>query len=180
MSGIIGLLTGAFGGSVIGAIGGTAQKYLEGKNELKKLKLTQEHESAMSQLELQQMQMQLDNTKAIAEVDATVQVAKADSNALIASLENDTASYSTVDVSKSNKWLIAVDVIRGLMRPIITGGLATYCVLVTGYNMIEYGAEMPTDQIAATTFALIDSMATYTGLAISWWFGSRGHKAGGK
>jgi hypothetical protein len=126
------------------------------------------------------MQMQLDSKQSIAEVDASVQFAKADSEALIASLENDTARYATVDVSKSNKWMIGVDVIRGLMRPIITGGLATYCVLVTGYNMVEYGAEMPTDQIAATTFALVDAMATYTGLAVSWWFGSRGHKAGGK
>lgn len=180
MSGIVDLLAGAFGGSVVGAIGGTVQKYMEGKNKLKELELTNKHEAAMAEAETNQMRLQLESQKAVAGIEADARKAEADSEALVASLENDTARYANIDVSKSSKWLIAVDVVRGLVRPVLTGGLATYCVAVTAYNLTTYGDQMQSDQIAVATFALIDSMATYTGLAISWWFGSRGHKAGGK
>lgn len=175
MSGLISLLSNALGGGLIGAIGSYFSKKEDNKANInsKKLDLAMmqeqnSHEKLMAEL---QMQGKID----LSEIDAHAKWQQADLTALAKSIEMDKATYSSVDTSKSNKWLVAVDVIRGLMRPTITGGLATYCTFVTAYIFIEHGASLDSTKLSASIFALIDSMAALTGIAVSWWFGSRGH-----
>ena len=180
MYALINLLTSALGGSLIGAIGGFVQKWQDNKNEFKLAQLKYQHEKDMTSHEKAMAELQLNSQKSMAEIEANKQITVADLSALEQSMEMDKATYATVDVSKANKWLILVDVVRGVMRPMLTAGLATYCVFVTAYNLIQYGVDFPTDRLMEITFVLIDSMATYTGVAVSWWFGSRGHTARNK
>ena len=175
MSALINLLTSAFGGSLVGGIASAFQKWQDNRNELKLKELEYKHEKDMSSHERAMAELQLTSQQTIAETEASAARFTADMSALEKSLEMDQATYSTVDTSKANKWLVFVDVLRGMMRPTLTAGLATYCVFVTAYNLIQYGAEFPSERLMEITFVLIDSMATFTGVAISWWFGSRGH-----
>lgn len=175
MSGVLSVLTSALSGGFIGTVGSLASKWLEGKQKkeqeeisLNKLREQNAHEKAM-------VQMQLEGQKNIKLIEAEEAWHTADFNALAKSLEADSATYSKVDVSKASPWLVAVDFVRGMMRPLITGSLVAYCVWMSFYIFADYGAELDKTQMAATVFAVIDSMSALTGLAVSWWFGSRVH-----
>lgn len=175
MGALIGLLSSAFGGSLIGGIGSFVQKWLDGKNDAKQMELQLQRDAANNAHELKMLELQLQNKSAVASVNADASVQKASYEALEASLAADKATYSNGDPD-ANSWLIAVDVIRGIMRPTITWALATYCVAVTAYNLVHYGANFPSEELAKITFALIDSMTTFTGVALTWWFGARPRK----
>lgn len=180
MSGLISLLTSAATGSFIGAVGSYFTKKEENKAELKKADIDLRKDLAQYEHEEKMVSLQLSAQRDIATLDADTKKFEADMAALKTSLEMDKATYATVDTSKANKWLVFVDFCRGMMRPIITGGLATYCTAVTAYSLYEYGEVFDKNLMAAQVFALIDAMTVYTGVAITWWFGSRGHKKEGK
>lgn len=177
MSALISLLTSAFGGSLIGGIAAAFQKWQDNKTTVEMKRMELDHDKDMASEERAMMELQLTSKRAVAEIDANTKIAIADYSALEKSIDSDKATYATVDTTKSNKWLIFVDVIRGTMRPVLTGGLCTYCVFVTAYNLITYGESFPASELTEMTFVLVDSMATFTGVAVSWWFGSRDHSA---
>lgn len=171
---MIEFLTNALGGSLIGSLASVAQKYMDNKQKLEALKLKNEFNLEMSQEERRTIQLQLESEKTIAGIEFNKAMAVGDLSALEQSIEADRATYS-VDTSKTSGWLVAVDFLRGITRPVLTAGLASYCVLVTGYNLVTYGSTFTGSELSVMTMTLVDSMATYTGLAISWWFGSRDH-----
>lgn len=175
MGGLIELLSSAFGGGLVGAIASGFGKFMDNRKELKMLELEHQHDIAMSTHEKDMARMQLESERALATIDADVRISEADYASLEASMEADTARYAGVDTSKTSRWLVLVDVVRGLMRPAITGTLTVYLVALTFYCFAKYGVEFDSANVAAMTFAVIEGLSTTATLALSWWFGSRNH-----
>jgi len=75
------------------------------------------------------------------------------------SIRADRATYSH---NSASKWLVFVDVVRGLIRPVITVGL---CVTVTIF-WFDTQDETIKKQI-------IDTVLYLTTAVVLWWFGSR-------
>lgn len=177
MGALISLLSSAFGGSLIGSIGSFCQKWIEGKNQATQMQLKFQHESDMADKEYQQMKLQLESAKAVAEVKADEAAQQASYTALSDSMNADAATYSK---GTTNPWLIGVDVIRGIMRPTITIGLTVYIAAVVIYNFIQYGGSFIPADVSKATLAILADLGTYAGVAITWWFGARPHNPTGK
>lgn len=163
-----GLVASGFGGSFIGALGGLVSKYMEfrqakqlAKIQMENKKLDQAHELAMANVNLQ-VQDQI----------TEMELAKASYAGLTASMEADRATYS---VGTQNKWLILVDIIRGLMRPLLTGGLVVFIAVYGIYLIQTFHVEPSAEQVLEMVNHILQCLITSTGLAVSWWFGSRPH-----
>lgn len=177
MGGLLELLSSAFGGGLVGALASGVSKFMDNRKELKLLELEHQHDIAMSSHEKEMAAMQLTSERALATIDAERAFTEADYGAMEASFEADQAKYANVDTSSTSKWFVMVDVIRGIMRPAITGTLTVYLVALTFYCFTKYGLEFPATDVAAMTFAVIEGLSTTATLALSWWFGSRSHKS---
>lgn len=166
---VIDLLIGGAGGGIIGTVGTFMMKWQEGKIALANKKLDHEHELAIDAQELTALETKLKHETRIAEISYDTEVEKGAAAGFVASQEADTASYSSVDTRKSNGWLVLVDVVRGLMRPMLTVGLT----VLNGYLAITLLGRMAESGDLAEQ--IIMSTATLAGMAISWWFGARSH-----
>lgn len=163
-----GLITSGFGGSFVGAVGGLFAKYLEyrqtkqmAKIHMENKKLDQAHELAMANVNLQ-VQDQI----------TEMELAKASYSGLNASMAADRATYSN---GSQSKWLVLVDIIRGLMRPLLTGGLVAFLAGYAVYLILTFNVNPTADQVMDMVNQILQCLITSTGLAVSWWFGSRPH-----
>ena len=175
MGGLMQLLSSALGGGLVGAIASSLNKVMDNRKDIKVLELNLQHDKDMSQHEAAMAKMQLDSQQALASVDAEVRLGEADYRSLEASMEADQARYANVDTTKTSKWFVLVDFIRGIMRPVITSTLTVYLIVVTFYSFATYGVTFESHEVAAMTFAVVDAMTTCASLSLSWWFGSRSH-----
>jgi len=175
MSGaIVGILGSAISGGLLGTVGAVFGKWFEGRNELKRLAMMNEHDLGMAREEREMAQLQLQASQALATTEANARVSVADLAALEASLEADKATYSG---GAQSKWLVAVDVVRGFMRPLITAWLVAFTTGLALYLLAREDAPaLNTEQQVALLLTLIDSAVTLVGIAVPWWFGSRSHK----
>ena len=176
MSGLLGLLSNAVGGGLIGAIASGFNKWQDTKLKLATMDKEMGHEQRMFELETESTRLQLESAERVANIQADAEVRVADLSALESSMDHDTARYANIDTTKTNRWFIFVDFIRGIMRPAITGGLTAYIMVVALYTLTVHGADFTDTQLTAMTLAILDALTVYAGLAISWWFGSRGHQ----
>ena len=141
------------GSNVVGGLIGIGGNWLKGREERENLKLTQQHELAMSQHEITLMKMEAEQQIQLAEIEGAIQHDLASMGAFHESIKSQS-------VLTGVKW---VDGIRGLMRPLITLLLMAFC----GYTL--YQADVP--QVDPTV--LVSSITGLTSMSISWWFGSR-------
>lgn len=165
MDGIVDLLTGSLGGSFVGAIGAMFGKWHEARVKKDMLKLQIERDKLLNAHELQVMQVNQES--------ATKQMEYA---ALGTSLEMDKASYS---VGSDNKWLIFVDVVRGLVRPVLTSTLLIYCIVLVIYLTIHYNVQFKNEQVYDLVYMIIHNLVVCTGISLAWWFGSRESSSNG-
>lgn len=166
MGDLVSLLGGAFGGSVVGAIGAAVGKWFEAKQEREMKKLQIEQDKALNAHELQVMGMQAESA-----------LKQLEYKAFDSSLEADRATYST---GSTSGWLVAVDVVRGLIRPILTATLLIYCIVLVVYLTQHYDVAFSSTQVYDMVFMIINDLVTSMGLALAWWFGSRPARVGGK
>jgi len=122
-----GIFSAATGGGALGLVGGLLRQGLDYFNkradiarEVEVLKERNAHELQMRDRDLALMQAEAAaNLKVMQEQgDAIADVAQI--NAIAASFAADKASYATGEAAKDSPWFIAVDVVRGLIRPGIT------------------------------------------------------------
>lgn len=173
---ILGFISSGVGGSVIGAIGATISRHQEGKQkiaelklDLQKLELSQAHELAMADKQ---------HTAQLAELAAANEgaIIKGEYAALETSIQSDKATYS---VGSTNKWLIITDVIRGTMRPALTGLLVSFSMLVLLYLLVKYGHNLTPDQSYKLQYNILESLLVGANVALAWWFGTRTHLSKG-
>lgn len=149
---ILGLLTGGATGLIGTALSGV-MKFFTNKQE-------QSHELKVMEMELRHMDKEAEVALKIEEKKQEGKEAQAAWAGLEASYREAGQRWSTGD----SGWIVAVDVVRGLMRPLLTLAL----VVLMGTIYFIHGPDNPTmqEQIVATVLYLATS-------AVLWWFGSR-------
>jgi len=176
---ILGLVGGIFTSGGLGAIVGAVGSYFAKKEERKLL--AEKHKYNLADRELDLREQAAEQSHA---------VDMADKKMAQTSLEGDIA----VDVGELAGWsesikndaksvgIMAVDAIRGLMRPLIT----TYLLIIVSIlgwklNTIVGGLEsLPTAEVFALYHELIMSTVFLMTVSVTWWFGSRPNTKGSK
>lgn len=175
LSGAMSILTGG----ATGLLGVVAQRAFDAwnkKQELDKLKAQWDHEGVMKDKDAVIMAAEwAARTKiAVTEGDAAKDVAE--SNAFAESLKSQTIRYSE---GKQTGWfangcLVFLDVISGLVRPLLTIYL---CALTTYIWLQVRGLLSSEDLSSAEALALwrtvIDTILYLTTTCVLWWFGTR-------
>lgn len=189
---ILGTLFGAAtGGGLLGAIAGLAQKALDAYHqkqieEQNLLTLQENHrqELLLKDKELQLMQFEASSQLSLAELDSRTKIDLASYDALKASHEDDKATYATGSEAANSLWFIAVDFIRGIIRPFITLYLTliyTICGAYVTHKMFTLsGSPLLNDtKWLETNFTdLISSLLFMTSTVVLWWFGTRPSQKG--
>jgi hypothetical protein len=172
------LLGGAAGG-IFGILGALFKHGIEVYQEKKKseaslavLVETNKHELNMADKQAELIKLEADNAVALANINAQKEIDAASYESLNASYENDKATYSNAPASP---WLIAVDFIRGIIRPLLTiifsGALmwATFWLLFT----VPEAALNNQAFLTQTLYRLISSLIFLAEASVGWWFAAR-------
>lgn len=172
------VLLGASGG-IVGVLGALFKHTIEVYQERKKaeaqlsiLKETNTHELNMAAKHAELIKLEADNAVVLAELNRTKEFDVASLNTLTASYDNDKAAYSDV---KDSKWMIAVDVARGLIRPALTTVFSVALIACTILLWFEVPAEVVrTEQfLSQTLYRLIDALIFLSTSSVGWWFAAR-------
>ncbi len=185
---IAALFAGTTGASVIGLAGGLVSgvlEYKKSKNELefKKADISSQraHELALAAHELEVAKQSASLQLTLGEQSAQREIEDHSFQSQMASYAHDGVSYSK---GSNNPWLIAVDVFRGFIRPVITVGLELSVVILAAaltylcWDLLVTTYAKDGVDILRETYADIRYMAVTTTL---WWFGGRlGNQVGNK
>lgn len=155
------LLMGVLSGGVTGLIGTVisgGMKFFENKQK-------HGHELAIMEMELKQMDKEAEIAKDIKELDMEGKDRQAAWSALEASYKESTSRMSTGD----SQWLVMVDVVRGLMRPVITLGLLILMAVIY-FTVAQDMAGPDNVPVQITIIATVLYVGT---TAVLWWFGTR-------
>lgn len=156
VSDIFGLGASALTGGITGLIGVFGKglfAWLGAKVEMQKMKMQQDHEARLLDLQLQARRAEWEH-----ESD-------------IAAEETRRASYSYADISGQPLWKWAASVVT-LVRPLLTLMLlgATFAI---AYTLFWKGAAIPYINTAVTMQEVVATILYLTTTACTWWFGDR-------
>lgn len=147
-------------GSVTGLIGGIAGKVVDFKVkkleiEAKKIQLDQEIQ--LRRVDAEVMREEWAQRTKVAEIEADATIYKAS--------QNEPTSYSAnIKPTEKQGWLlVALDVLRGSVRPVLTLYL---CGIVTVLYLRTDGGRVDPQSI-------VDTVLYLATVCVSWWFGSR-------
>jgi hypothetical protein len=154
---ILGVLSGGVTG-LIGTVISGGMKFFENRQK-------HGHELAIMQMEMQQMDKEAEIARDIKELDMESKDNQAAWVALQASYKESTSRMSTGD----SAWLIMVDVVRGLMRPVITLGL----LVSMGIIYFTVAAELTAPNGTPMVVSIIQTVLYVGTTAVLWWFGTR-------
>lgn len=148
------LISSVLTGGATGLIGAGITSFIE----YKKQKQKDAHELALMKEERQTLELEIQGRERVVVIQTESEKDIAETKAFAESLSNDKAAYSSGD----SKYLVFVDVVRGLTRPSLTA----YLVLLVTILWFTTDNEQVEEKIAATVLYL-------TTAAVLWWFGSR-------
>lgn len=157
---------------IFGGVGGLAQKWLQAREEqkrveaeLKLLQAKQAFELAMEDKRREYVALEAEHAANLAAIQAGKELGVAAEASLQASYGADKATYSNdKPLTPNQMWLmVLVDFTRGMTRP----GLAWILVAFLGWQIATL---VPSD---AAYQAIIDSIRSLASLAVGWWFGAR-------
>lgn len=124
---LAGLAATASGGGLLGVLGGLIRqgvdyfaKKAEADAQLALLQARNAHELAMRDKDMAMMQAEAASRLRVAEEQGASAEEVARLAAVAASFASDKATYATGAEAADSPWFIAVDVVRGLIRPMIT------------------------------------------------------------
>jgi len=154
---VLSVLTGGATG-LIGTVISGGMKFFENKQK-------HAYELDVMEMEIKQMNVEAAIAKDIKELDMEGK----DRQAAWASLQ---ASYkeSTSRMSKGDSaWLVMVDVVRGLMRPVITLGL----LIMIGAIYFTVAVDLAGPDGVPMRVFIINTVLYVGTTAVLWWFGTR-------
>lgn len=172
------VLLGASGG-IFGIFGALFKHGLEVWQETKReqqslllLKENNLHELAMADKQAEMIVLESKNALKLADVTVTGEIESSAYEALQASYEADKATYSSAPTSP---WLIAVDVVRGMIRPSLTLYFAIFLTVLTimVYNNLPEAVYADQSFLASTFYRLIDALIFLGTSAVGWYFAAR-------
>ena len=120
------------------------------------------HEIAMRKIDLEEFKLEAESAERLQSLKLEGQVARADSEALQASYRLAQSRWtSNVSLSSLQVWLLLlIDVVRGLMRPVLT------CAFVYGsFYILQEEYIEPHDVVSTILYLTVAS--------VTWWFGNR-------
>lgn len=126
--------------------------------EYYKQKQKNQHELQLLEAERTMMELEIQGRERVAVIESERAQSVEETKLVAASIATDRATYS----DGHSRWLVLVDVVRGLTRPLLTAGLIIL-VSVMWATTDEFETRR---QIAATVLYI-------TTAAVLWWFGSR-------
>jgi len=172
------LLSGATGG-ILGVVGALFKQGLEAYQERKKaeasLLLLQEqnkHELLMADKQAALIELEAKNAVTLAELNAQKETDVASYAALNASYESDKATYSD---AKTSPWMIAVDAVRGFIRPFLTLIFSLTLIVLTVVLIVNVPDALSgnPEYLKETLYRLLDAVIFIGTSAILWWFAMR-------
>lgn len=179
--------TAAVAGGLFGTVGALVGKWLEARHQREMLRLQIEQRRAERDHELAVMDREAAHAEKLAVVQAERDVQVADLEALSASVAAEArgAAWSAPWAGRlSGGWaqlagllLVAVDVVRGLTRPVITYYLVGLVTALTLRAFADAGG-LERAQAYHLIAASVDMTLFLACTAVGWWFGSR--PAGGR
>jgi len=149
MDAIASVLTGGITGLIGTAVSGVVEYF--------KTKQRNAHELAMIQAERETLQLEIAGRERVAEIESESARDISASESFRESLRADIARYSSGD----SPWLVGVDVVRGLVRPVLTLGLVAFTAWI-----YATAPESMEDQVTSTVLYVCTA-------AVLWWFGTR-------
>lgn len=155
--------------------------------EIFKARQNQKFELERRRLDLEAMDKEFDSAERRAEIAAAQASDTADADLMARSYAADAATYS-VGRNISSPWAVAalvfVDVVRGLVRPVVTGIMmwmlwetreeVRAIVMATGMPLIDAA------KAGAIYGSIVDAVIYIATAATLWWFGTRMKKGAGK
>jgi hypothetical protein len=163
-------LTGIIGAGIQGVL---ALKTKELDVQMQAAKLA--NDVAMKQADAAIMEQEWRARTQIAQVTAQGQEAAEDSKAFSAALTSEPQRYSDPSkVTTAQEWLMVfLDLIRGLVRPVLTIYLCAITTLIYLEAKSLIGAGIPQDQASALLSKIIDAVLYLTVSCVLFWFGTR-------
>lgn len=154
---VMSVLTGGATG-LIGTVISGGMKFFENKQK-------HGHELAIMEMEIKQMGVEAQIAKDVAELEMEGKDRTAAWAALEASYKESTSRMSTGE----SAWLVMVDVVRGLMRPVITLGL----LIMIGAIYFTVAVDLVGPDGTPMTVFIINTVLYVGTTAVLWWFGTR-------
>jgi len=180
LTGLISLMSGG----LTGLLGAGLQKFFDYKSkkldiELNKQKFDQE--VALRKIDLEVMSQEWAARTKVAEVEANAVIESADAKAFGESFSLEPKLYSEkVQPTANQSWLlVALDVLRGIVRPALTLYLAalTTLIYIQAANLLNGDTILP-GMAYELTKNIVDQVLYLTMTAVSWYFGIRNGKKG--
>lgn len=177
-----------FSGGVTGLLGVGIQRifdWLNKREEIKAQESKQAHEVAMLRANAEVMAQEWAARTRVAEVEAAGKEAVADAQAFAASFGMEPQSYSVkVKPSKGQGWLlVALDFIRGIIRPGLTVYLCAITTLVyfqARDMLLSFRAQMDPIDAVDISKLVISTVLYLTTTCVLWWFGTRNKQSAPK
>lgn len=172
------VLLGASGG-IFGILGALLKQGLETYQEDKRAEAslanlieTNKHELAMADKRMEEIRLEAQHATALAEIGRAKETDVAAYGALSDSYANDKATYSN---AKTSPWMIMVDAVRGLIRPVLTAVFSLALIGSTWWLLSVVPADAYSDPefLKATLYRMIDALLFLATSAVGWWFAAR-------
>lgn len=154
---VLGVLSGGATG-LIGTVISGGMKFFENKQK-------HSHELAIMDMEMRQMDKEAEIARDIKELDMEGKDRTAAWAALEASYKESTTRMSTGD----SKWLVVVDVVRGLMRPVMTLGM----LVLMGVIYFTVADSLMDPDGVSMQVKIIFTVNYLATTSVLWWFGTR-------
>lgn len=174
------LLTGGAGG-LVGLVGGIIQKMVgayEKKKDLEReielARINSAHELQMADKRIAEIEAEAKNALALAEVNRQKETDVAALSAMETAHQSDRATFA-VGENAGSGWMIFVDVVRGLTRPVAFWILLWAVLAMTWWCWKQIPDTLLTDKafLSATFYRLVDSVIFLATAAGCFWFVTR-------
>lgn len=156
---LMAIVTGGATG-LLGTLLSSATGYFERKQRHR-------HELKLRELDAKIVETEAASAERVAAIAAESHQSAAESRALQASYDAAGVRWSTGD----SAWLVAVDVIRGLIRPVLTVGFVALCGVI--YFTLPRWSQGDVEA------RIIDTALYLMTTTVLWWFGTRPKKQAG-
>lgn len=175
--GLIDIIYSIVSGGATGLIGAAISRYADYKT----MQVRLENEIRLKELDAKIIQVEWETRERIVEVEAESRSDVADSEAFKTSLTNEPKIYANTSklTRVQNSFMVALDFIRGIIRP----GLTLYLCAISTAVYLEAGKIIKTQPIpiadAVAIYSQISSTILYlTSCCVLFWFGSRAKDKG--
>jgi len=172
----------ALGAIMSGGLTGIVGSAITAFSEIKKQKMLFQHEEKMEELSIQALKMETEANLKLVEVETEGKITIADATTLAESYKADMATYSQeAQKGKVTSFLLVmVDVLRGLIRPLITFYF-TVLISILFFRFYSLYSRLEDLSKSAEILDNVVLVILYVGTTcILWWFGTRNKIFNGK